>query len=230
MAIIEENSTLNKDQYKLLKQYSGTSELRVNIKFIPEYSVKNNLSIILISNEDIPLYVESSEMPTDECNNQFFMYKCTTVSKSIDAKFDDKLKARLGHYVRTELKNIYDTTDYTQGRYGMPVPITPEEKFIFGENRTRLEELSEDFLAEIENTLSTKDPSPTLHIDMLRSSFVSTYFAKEVLGQDALSVLKHLAKKGVLSEATRTSFNNIVYRGRFFKNMPQQIKQKLTIG
>ena len=230
LAIIEENSTLNKDQYKVLKQYSGTSELRVNIKYIPEYNVRNNMSIILISNEEIPMYVEASELPTDERNNQFFMYRCTKVANNIDPMFEIKLKERLGHYVRTELKRVFEATDYTQGRYGIRVPITQEERDIFRENRTRLEELSEELLAAIENELTDREPTHNHYQNMLLSGFVATGFAKQIVGQDALSVLKHLAKKGVLGEAKRGTYGNKAYRGRFFKNIPDEIKQKLNFN
>lgn len=227
LAVIEENSTLNKDQYKLLKQYSGTSELRVNVKYIPEYRVRNNLNIILISNEEIPMYVEASELPTDERNNQFFMFRCTKVASNIDPLFEQKLKERLGHYVRTELKRVFDMTDYTQSRYGIPVPITQEEKNIFQENRTRLEELSEELLAAIENELTNRESSHNHFRSMLLSGFVSTGFAKQTVGQDAISVLKHLAKKDILGEAKRATYDGKVYRGRYVKSVPNEIKKKL---
>lgn len=73
LAIIEENSTIDKQQYKTLKKYTGQSYLNVNKKYQPIYKVRNNLSVILISNDNIPLYVEKDEMPTSPKNNQFFV-------------------------------------------------------------------------------------------------------------------------------------------------------------
>ncbi len=66
LAVIEENELNEKSQYKILKKYSGQKYLLVNKKYQPEYQVRNNLNIILISNESIPLFVEKTELPTDE--------------------------------------------------------------------------------------------------------------------------------------------------------------------
>ena len=65
LLVIEENLIDEKSQYKTLKKYTGQDYLLVNKKYQPEYLVKNNLNIILISNEQIPLYVEKTEKPKD---------------------------------------------------------------------------------------------------------------------------------------------------------------------
>ena len=51
LLVIEENLIDEKSQYKTLKKYTGQAYLKVNKKYQPEYMVKNNLNIILISNE-----------------------------------------------------------------------------------------------------------------------------------------------------------------------------------
>lgn len=92
LLIIEENMIDEKSQYKTLKKYTGQEELMVNKKYQPEYMVQNNVNIILISNEMIPLYVEKTEMPTDPTNNQFFVWEFQKLKSFTDGTFRNKLK------------------------------------------------------------------------------------------------------------------------------------------
>jgi Family of unknown function (DUF5906) len=39
----------------MLKSLSGDDMILVNKKYVPEYQVQNNLNIILLSNEEIPV-------------------------------------------------------------------------------------------------------------------------------------------------------------------------------
>jgi len=78
LLVIEENLIDEKSQYKTLKKYTGQEELLVNKKYQPEYMVRNNVNIILISNEMIPLYVEKTEMPTDPTNNMVYLLASIT--------------------------------------------------------------------------------------------------------------------------------------------------------
>ncbi len=137
LAVVEENEAGdNKGQYKTLKKYTGQPYLRVNNKYQPEYLVPNNLNIILLSNEPIPLYVEKGELPTDESNNQFFVWSFPMLEGIPDAGYGQKLRARLGHYVRTELKEVFESIGTGYTRYGIPVPITEAEKRLFANNAT----------------------------------------------------------------------------------------------
>ncbi|MCK7525729.1 MAG: hypothetical protein MZV64_53035 [Ignavibacteriales bacterium] len=67
--------------------------------------VKNNLNIILISNEMIPLYVEKTEKPSDPSNNQFFVWEFSSLNKTIDGTFRQKSRERLGHYIANGIEN-----------------------------------------------------------------------------------------------------------------------------
>ncbi|MCH8286477.1 hypothetical protein IIB79_08125 [candidate division KSB1 bacterium] len=139
LLIIEENISSEKSMYKSLKKLTGQPYLMVNKKYQPEYMVKNNINVILISNETIPLYVEKMEMPTDEANNQFFVWKFPKLKARPDAHFPSKLRQRIGHYVRTELKDVFDDIDKNYTRYGIPVPITVYERKLYDNNTTNIE-------------------------------------------------------------------------------------------
>jgi hypothetical protein len=75
LLIIDESASNGKVQYQMLKKFSGQNTLEVNKKYIPQYQVQNNLNIIFLSNDELPIYVERDEEPTDERNNQFFVYR-----------------------------------------------------------------------------------------------------------------------------------------------------------
>ena len=83
----------------------------VNKKFQDPYEVKNNMNIILLANDNIPLYVNREEMPTDERNNQFFVYELPEVNKGKRrADMQKMLVDRLGYYLRTELNDVFDSS------------------------------------------------------------------------------------------------------------------------
>ena len=149
LLVIEENLIDEKSQYKTLKKYTGQDYLMVNKKYQPEYMVKNNLNIILISNEMIPLYVEKTEKPSDPTNNQFFVWEFSSLNKTIDGTFRQKLKERLGHYIRTELKTVFDGINKNYSRYGISVPITKYEEQLFENNTTNIEAQADLVLEKI---------------------------------------------------------------------------------
>ncbi len=64
-----------------------------------------------------------------------------------DGTFSTKLKKRLGHYIRTELKDVFDKIDKNYTRYGIEVPITKYEKELFESNVTNIE-ASTDYVME----------------------------------------------------------------------------------
>ena len=105
--------------------------------------VRNNLNIMLLSNNAIPIYVEKSELPDDESNNQFFVWKFPEIIGKRDGNFLNKLKARLGHYIRTELLTVYNRIDKNYSRYAIPTPITDYETELFNANVTNVESTSD---------------------------------------------------------------------------------------
>jgi hypothetical protein len=50
--------------------------------------------------------VAKDEKPTSEENNQFFVLDFKRFRGAIDPDMDEKLEARIGHYVRTELQTV----------------------------------------------------------------------------------------------------------------------------
>jgi hypothetical protein len=143
LLIADETISHSKKDYLKLKRLSGQASLPVNEKFTPQYQVKNNVNIIILSNSLLPIFVEREELPTSEANNQFFVFEMQPFSAPIDAQLGSKLKARLGHYVRTELKRIFDALDLAKYRYSIPVPITPEEQRLF-KSSVSIEQMNTD--------------------------------------------------------------------------------------
>jgi len=136
----DESVASNETQYRLLKKISGQEQHVVNNKFDKEYQVKNNLNVIIMSNSKIPIFVESGELPTSERNNQFFVFEMTKLEGDLDNSIKQRLKDRLGNYIRTELKSIYDgVKDRTEYRYGISTPITDVEKALFNLNTSEVE-------------------------------------------------------------------------------------------
>jgi hypothetical protein len=139
LLIVEENLSDKVSQYKTLKKYTGQKYATVKKKFRDPYQVRNNTNIILLSNELIPLFVSRDELPTDTRNNQFFVFEFPKLSRSIDPETQDKILARMGHYIRTELKVVFDSLPSAGFRYSIDVPITDAERELFSANTTDLE-------------------------------------------------------------------------------------------
>ncbi|NQV36488.1 MAG: hypothetical protein HQ509_00605 [Candidatus Marinimicrobia bacterium] len=139
LLIVEENESSAMSQYKTLKKYSGQKYAQVKKKFKDPYNVRNNMNIMLLTNESIPLYVSREEMPANENNNQFFVYEFTAIEKDIDTDIQTKILERLGNYIRTELRDVFQTLKFNGCRYSIPVPITKYETALFQDNSTDLE-------------------------------------------------------------------------------------------
>jgi hypothetical protein len=141
LLIVEENDTSGVKQYKTLKKFTGQKNALVKKKYEAPYSVRNNRNIAILSNEKVPMFAAKAEMPSDEANNQFFVWEFPEFSKPINGKMLDELEARIGNYVRTELKSVFDglkdkMSDY---RYSISVPITDYEQNMFEMNITPVE-------------------------------------------------------------------------------------------
>jgi energy-coupling factor transporter ATP-binding protein EcfA2 len=155
LAVLEEVDEFdNVSLYSLIKDVGGSSELIRNEKYGSKRIVKNNLNIIAVSNNCIPLYLKASELPTSEFNNQFFVYNFTPLMGSIDNQLHTKLKDRIGHWLRTEIKDRFDQleqrSDKDSCRYLIPVPITNDERRLFLNNKTEIEMVIEEFLPKVE--------------------------------------------------------------------------------
>lgn len=133
--LVDENQGEKEEQYKLLKKLKGQKVHIVNKKFKDHFEVKNNINIIIMSNDEIPVYVKADEMPSSEAVNQFFVFEFKALDGSkLDAEIDKKLESRIGHYIRTELKEVFSKLNLDNYRYSIRVPITDEEKALFENN------------------------------------------------------------------------------------------------
>lgn len=148
--IIDESSENAKEQYLTLKKLSGQTWLNINPKGLPHHTTRNNLNLLILSNEVHFIYVRSDELPKDESNNQFFIFRMKPVS-TLDSGLQDKLKDRLGHYIRTELKQVFESLELelSKYRYGIPVPITPEARFLFATSKTETEQITDRIIERL---------------------------------------------------------------------------------
>jgi len=158
--------------------------------------VKNNVNIILISNEMIPLYVEKTEEPSDPTNNQFFVWEFQQLNTTVDGTFRQKLKERLGYYIRTELKNVFDGINNNYTRYGIEVPITDYEKELFDNNTTNIEAQADLVLEKIENRESTFIPDEEEY-ELYRDGFLPVTLVEEYAkgGIHPNTIIKNLKKR-----------------------------------
>lgn len=157
LVVIDESDSNGKMQYTILKKLSGQKEVEVNKKYISQYKARNNMNMIMLSNDLKAVYVDREEMPTDEFNNQFFVYRFKRVFEKFDPNFGEKLEARIGNYVRTELKKVFDEIDSVDGRYSIPVPITEDEKRLFRNSITEIEAVADDTVKQL--ILASEDPN-----------------------------------------------------------------------
>ena len=200
LMIIGETAANGKVQYQLLKSLSGDDMIQVNKKYVPEYQVQNNLNIILLSNEEIPVTVDRDEIPTDEFNNQFFVYKFQEFQGPIDNKLKDKLVERIGYYVRTELKTVFENINSNGCRYSIQVPITEEEKNLFENNITEIEAQTDNIIEKLEQNFSEVNWP---YYDFVNSGHLPTeYFDNRSLslGVTKVEVIHNLQKRGYLSQ------------------------------
>ena len=149
LLIVEENENSAPHQYKTLKKYTGQKYSTVKKKFKDPYVVRNNMSIILLANDSLPLFVSRDELPSSEFNNQFFVYEMPDITGALDVDIQAKLVARLGYYIRTELKTIYENINSVGCRYGIKVPITTEEKALFRDSVSNLESDADKYLQKL---------------------------------------------------------------------------------
>lgn len=134
LLLIEETAADKREQYEEIKRLGGVGELTINKKFQIPYRVKNNISIILMTNNFAPLFLQQKERPKGPQDNQFFMYTFKSKGR-INARIKDELAERAGYYLRTELRERYETWKQSPtgrlNRYGIPCPLTPllEQQF-----------------------------------------------------------------------------------------------------
>jgi hypothetical protein len=149
LVFIDENKNSDKPtQYTEIKKLTGNRITRVNEKHKPAYYAPNNVKLIIATNDPRPIAVKWREEPKSENTNNFFLYSCPPLPpEEVDPALFEKLRARLGYYVRTELKDRYQRM--ARGgpkhyRYALATPITEFAKNLFGSSKTLIESEAEE--------------------------------------------------------------------------------------
>jgi hypothetical protein len=165
LLVADEKIAADEKQYNQLKRLSGQKYAVKEVKYMEPFQVVNNMNIVIMSNKFAPIFVSKDEQPTSAKNNQFFIYTMPVVpTEKIDNQFGEKAVKRLGHYIRTELKMVYESIkDRTDCRYTIECPITEDEKAIFNVNITGYEYEVEKILTKM---IDTEDEAYTQFFDL----------------------------------------------------------------
>lgn len=198
LLIIDEAVSSGKMQYVKLKQMSGKSHVLINQKYVPKYKVRNNLNLIVLSNEDEAITVSREEAPKNEKTNQFFVYKFKEMSCDPDPKFEQKLVDRLGYYIRTELKQVFENIIFDGHRYSIPVPITDEEKKLFQNCISEVEADSDAVIQKMNNDVCDLD---FRYMKFIKDGYIPTdYFNWLSIKSTKNKIVKDLQRRGYLKK------------------------------
>ena len=153
LLIVDENKNADKsEQYTAIKEITGKKTQKINEKFTPEYYVPNNINIIITTNDARPVFLKWKEEPESDNTNNFFIYRVPAVSADkIDNQLQQKIKERLGYYVRSELKIRYEKLASVRdrsSRYTLNAPITDFARELFASSKTGIE-IESEILAEV---------------------------------------------------------------------------------
>ena len=100
----------------------------------------------------------------------------------------------LGHYIRTELKQVYEGLNMDGYRYSIDVPITPEEKLLFQCSTTDLEADADKYIEKL--ILSKNDAyRPFFNKGYVPSQFFMDF---DIPTSHCNRVIKNLVKRGQL--------------------------------
>jgi hypothetical protein len=177
LVFVDENRHSDKPvQYAEIKRLTGSRIIKVNEKHIRQYYVRNNAKFIFATNDPRPIALHWREEPDSSKTNNFFIYPCPPVpAVQVDRELFDKLVARLGHYVRTELKKRYDAWKASGGtntRYALETPITELAKKLFGSSKSLIElesdELAQYLVCGLNRVDATAKYPVTIHFKPIR--------------------------------------------------------------
>jgi len=208
LLLIDESDSNGKVQYQMLKKFSGQKFLDVNKKFLPQYQVRNNLNILLLSNNDLPIYVERDEKPTNSRNNQFFVYRLMPHA-DFDAMYQDKIIERLGYYIHTELRSVFEKLNLDGYRYSIDVPITPDEQKLFNNSVTDIEAEADRLIDYLESHIN--DPSWDNYKFTKAGILPTSFFENLILNQrvNKVKVIQNLQKRGYITNDPAQRFQQI---------------------
>ncbi len=156
LLFIDENRNAHKpEQYAELKRITGNDRLPINRKYENEFNAPNNLNIIISTNDARPIYLKWGEEPRDEKVNNFFIHDCKEIPEDrLDLDLKQKLEDRLGHYVRTELKQRFEHLMLnldSRNRYFIAAPITDFARELYASSMTSVEMEAEEMAEAIVN-------------------------------------------------------------------------------
>ncbi len=225
LLIVEENESTKMSQYKTLKKYSGQKYAMVNKKFKDPYKIRNNMNIIMLTNEVIPLYVSREEQPKDEFNNQFFVYEFPEIKPPMDPQIQNRILKRLGHYIRTELRTVFNNITDSGYRYSIRVPITDAEKSLFVDNVTDLEADTDRYLQHL--ILNHSEKQDGQYSDFIEKGYLPTKFFRDIQAKTHYNrVIKNLKKRGFLTgEQMRFQINE---RREYCFEITQKLKDEIN--
>ena len=201
LLIVEENLSDKVSQYKTLKKYSGQKYATVKKKFKDPYQVWNNTNFMLLSNELIALYVSREECPTESKNNQFFVYEFPELKGTIDPQIQQKLLDRLGNYIRTELKSVFDSLNMDGFRYSIDVTITDAETELFSNNVTDLEADTDIYIQKLSDYYG---PEPIYddgkYSEFINENYLPVNFFRNFLltSQHYNRIIKNMRRRNLL--------------------------------
>ena len=206
---VDENAFGDKrSQYDEIKFLTGNKYVTVNEKYQPKYRVKNNIKVILTTNDFKPLAVKNEEIPTSEKDNNFFFYQFPPLT-SLDRTMGMKLKARIGYYCRTELKRRYQeiiNNGDESCRYFIPCPITAFSKEIYVSAKTDLDLATDDLQEFVERWKES-------HI---KYSEINEYLKDRGLLRNGLSVKHYISalqkRKTIGTDIERTKHCTLGYK------------------
>lgn len=161
LLILDEANVDKKEQYTLFKSITGQAKLSVNKKYKAPYQVKNNLCLILLTNEPNPMFLVEAEKPATDEDNQFFMYFMDRNRTGLNSNIKNMLRERAGHYVRTELRELaqqlFDSGRMDSCRYTIPTPRTQLMIDQFNNAKTSLEYECQVMAKLLQDGLTVKD-------------------------------------------------------------------------
>jgi len=203
LLIADETVSNDPHQYKTLKKHSGQKEIVVNHKYLKPYQVRNSINVMILSNASTPIFVERDEYPTSEENNQFFVFDFAPLTGELDETLRDKLKDRLGNYLRTELKTVFHNLKMDGKRYSIKVPITPKERALFVNSITNVDIVVDQYVERIIKEYSREERSTFVafvNAKCLNSNFFDGY-TLERSGVTRADVIKKFVERGYLVSA-----------------------------
>ena len=155
LLIIDEMDENRKQAYDTLKRLTGDELIQCNQKYMPAMMLRNNLNIIMTSNEIQPLHLERSELFCKPLNNQWFFHEIKLDPDNLPFNRDikEQLRRRQGYFLRTELRERYEkwkTSDIPlKARYSICCPIIQEMKEQRANAGGKVDELAYNIISEL---------------------------------------------------------------------------------